>query len=173
MRHLKFVVEGPPQPNSATVDVGTPLRPHEAINPAEAVVTRTFDFHRRNGAWQINNQFFDPTIANATPTLGSVEKWILRNNSGGWWHPIHIHLESHQLISFNGGPPPVEFSWKNDTTTLDGGGVVELLMRFRTFKGPFVFHCHNVDHEDMRMMFHFDPRTTPTQSPALIQASYP
>jgi FtsP/CotA-like multicopper oxidase with cupredoxin domain len=173
MRHLKFVVEGPPQPNSATVDVGTPLRPHEAINPAEAVVTRTFDFHRRNGAWQINNQFFDPTIANATPTLGSVEKWILRNNSGGWWHPIHIHLESHQLISFNGGPPPVEFSWKNDTTMLDGGGVVELLMRFRTFKGPFVFHCHNVDHEDMRMMFHFDPRTTPTQSPTLIQASYP
>ncbi|MFM8477091.1 MAG: multicopper oxidase family protein [Planctomycetaceae bacterium] len=173
MRHLKFVVEGPPQPNSATVDVGTTLRPHEVINPAESVVTRTFDFHRRNGAWQINNQFFDPTIANATPTLGSVEKWILRNNSGGWWHPIHVHLESHQLLSFNGGPPPTEYSWKNDTTILDGGGVVELLMRFRTFKGPFVFHCHNVEHEDMRMMFNFDPRTAPTQSPTLVQASYP
>ncbi|MEY2727419.1 MAG: hypothetical protein RLZZ458_3286 [Planctomycetota bacterium] len=172
-KFLKFVVEGPPQPDSATVDVGTALRHHDVINPAEAVVTRTFDFHRRNGAWQINNQFFDPTIANATPTLGTVEKWILRNNSGGWWHPIHIHLESHQLISFNGGPPPVDSAWKNDTTILDGGGVVEILMRFRTFKGPFVFHCHNNDHEDMRMMFHFDPRVTPTNSPTLIQASYP
>lgn len=172
-RFLKFVVEGPPQPNAPTVDVGTALRPHEPINPAEAVVTRTFDFHRSNGAWQINKQFFDPTIANATPTLGSVEKWILRNNSGGWWHPIHIHLESHQVLSFNGGPVPIEDSWKNDTSILDGGGVVEILMRFRTFKGPFVFHCHNNDHEDMRMMMTFDPRTTPTSSPALIQASYP
>lgn len=172
-KFIKFVVEGPPQPDSATVDVGTALRPHEVLNPADAVTTRTFDFHRRNGAWQINNQFFDPTIANATPTLGTVEKWILRNNSGGWWHPIHIHLESHQLISFNGGPPPLEYSFKNDTTFLDGGGVVELLMRFRTFKGPFVFHCHNNEHEDMRMMFHFDPRVTPTSSPTLIQASYP
>lgn len=173
MRHLKFVVEGPRQPDSATVDVGTPLRPHEVDNPADAVATRTFEFHRRNGAWQINRQFYDPTVANATPTLGTMEKWILRNNSGGWWHPIHIHLESHQLLSFNGGPPPIDLSWKNDTTNLDGGGVVEVLMRFRTFRGPFVFHCHNNDHEDMRMMFHFDPRTTPTRSPAPIQASYP
>ena len=67
----------------------------------------------------------------------------------------------------------MDSAWKNDTTILDGGGVVEILMRFRTFKGPFVFHCHNNDHEDMRMMFHFDPRVTPTNSPTLIQASYP
>jgi hypothetical protein len=25
-------------------------------------------------------------------------------------------------------------------------------MKFRTFTGPFVFHCHNNNHEDMRMM---------------------
>ena len=28
-------------------------------------------------------------------------------------------------------------------------------MKFRTFKGPFVFHCHNMEHEDMRMMMNF------------------
>ncbi|HCP13125.1 MAG TPA: hypothetical protein DIT89_12400, partial [Planctomycetaceae bacterium] len=101
------------------------------------------------------------------------EKWILRNNSGGWWHPIHIHLESHQIISYNGGPPPAAFAFKNDTTYLTGNGVVELLMRFRTFKGPFVFHCHNNAHEDMRMMCNMDPRLTPTQAPARVQASFP
>ncbi len=25
-------------------------------------------------------------------------------------------------------------------------------MKFRTFPGRFVFHCHNIEHEDMRMM---------------------
>jgi FtsP/CotA-like multicopper oxidase with cupredoxin domain len=170
---MKFIVEGPPQPDSATVDLTTQLRPHEVIDPAEAVVTRTFDFHRSNGAWQINNVFYDTARADATPTLGSVEKWILRNNSGGWWHPIHIHLESHQLLKFNGGAVPLEFAFKNDTTYLTGNGTAEILMRFRTFKGPFVFHCHNNAHEDMRMMMNMDPRVTPTASPTLVQASFP
>lgn len=107
------------------------------------------------------------------PTLVTMEKWILRNDSGAWWHPIHIHLESHQIIKFNGGPSPLDFSFNNNTTIVDSGGVVELLMRFRTFKGPFVFHCQNNDYEDMRMVFIFDPRTTPTPSPAPVQASFP
>lgn len=63
--------------------------------------------------------------------------------------------------------------YKNDTIILDGNGEVEVLMNFRTFRGPFVFHCHNVEHEDMRMMFVFDPRVTRTRSPQPIQASYP
>ena len=31
-------------------------------------------------------------------------------------------------------------------------------MRFRDHGGPFVFHCHNLEHEDMRMMGVFDVR---------------
>jgi FtsP/CotA-like multicopper oxidase with cupredoxin domain len=161
------------QPDSATVDVGTPLRPHEPLAAADAVATRTFEFTRRNGAWQINRQFFDPDLANATPTLGTVERWILRNEGGGWWHPVHIHLESHQIQRINGLLPRPEDRFKNDTVVLDGNGEVELLMNFRTFRGPFVFHCHNVEHEDMRMMFTFDPRVTPTTSPQPIQQSFP
>jgi hypothetical protein len=40
-------------------------------------------------------------------------------------------------------------------------------MRFRTWNGPFVFHCHNLEHEDMRMMFNFEPvpRTAMPGSP--------
>ena len=30
-------------------------------------------------------------------------------------------------------------------------------MRFRTWTGPLAVHCHNVEHEDMRMMFNFEP----------------
>lgn len=170
---LKFIVEGPPVPNSATVQPGTPLRPNRPILANEIVATRTFEFDRRQGAWQINKQFFDPDIAQATPTLGTAERWILKNGGGGWWHPIHIHLESHQQQRLNGKIPPVYDRFKSDTTILGPGDEVEIFMKFRTFTGPFVFHCHNLEHEDMRMMFAFDPRTTPTTAPAPIQVRFP
>lgn len=170
---MKFIVEGPPVPNNSSVRVGTPLRPHTPIRPDEVVATRVFEFMRRQGAWQINQKFFDPFLANATPTLGTAERWILRNEGGGWWHPIHIHLESHQIQRVEGQIPPLEDRFKSDTAVLGGGTEVELLMKFRTFKGPFVFHCHNLEHEDMRMMFVFDPRVSPTQAPQPIQQSFP
>jgi len=83
---------------------------------------------------------------------GAVEKWVLRNSSGGWWHPIHIHVESHQLIRVNGKAPSSPFQFKSDHTQLEDNTTAEILMKFRTFDGPFVFHCHNNNHEDMRMM---------------------
>jgi FtsP/CotA-like multicopper oxidase with cupredoxin domain len=172
-RLMKFEVVGPRQPNSATVEVGQALRPHTPIRANEIVATRTFEFERGKGAWMINKRFFDPALANATPTLGTAERWILRNGSGGWWHPIHIHLESHQIQRIDGRTPPLEDRFKSDTATLGGGTEIEIFMKFRTFRGPFVFHCHNLAHEDMRMMFTFDPRTTPTRSPQPIQQSFP
>jgi hypothetical protein len=48
--------------------------------------------------------------------------------------------------------------FKHDTAVLGPNTEVMILMRFRTFRGPFVFHCHNLNHEDMRMMATLDPR---------------
>jgi FtsP/CotA-like multicopper oxidase with cupredoxin domain len=48
-----------------------------------------------------------------------------------------------------------------------------LLLHFRSFRGPFVFHCHTLEHEDMRMMLTMDPRVTATVSPQPIQAAFP
>ncbi len=170
---LKFIVEGQPQPQNATVQVGTALRPHRTLSPAEAVITRVFEFQRRNGAWQINQQYFNPNVATATPTLGSVERWVFRNGGGGWWHPIHVHLNSQQVILLNGRPPKPADRYKSDLVILQGGGDAEVLIHFRTFRGPFVFHCHTVEHEDMRMMLTVDPRVQPTSSPQFIQSSFP
>lgn len=171
--YLKFNVVGPIQTNSASVAVGTALRPNSPILPSEIKRTRIFNFERANGAWQINGQFFDPNRADATPTIGDAERWILRNSAGGWWHPIHIHLESHQYVSVNGQAPPIEDRFKHDTAMLGANTEIELFMKFRTFKGPFVFHCHNLDHEDMRMMKQFDPRTVDTPSPQPVQQFFP
>jgi spore coat protein A len=33
---------------------------------------------------------------------------------------------------------------------------VELLIPFTTSRGRYVFHCHNLEHEDMAMMANFE-----------------
>jgi len=147
---VRFLVEGPTLPDDATLAPGDPVRPNTPIDPGEVAATRVFEFNRSGGAWQVNGRFFDPDRDDATPRLGSAERWILRNGSGGWWHPIHLHLEAHQLHRFNGRPVAVPF--KQDTTILGPNDEAEVLMRFRDYPGRFVFHCHNVEHEDMRMM---------------------
>ena len=153
---LKFVVEGGPVTPQATVAPWTPLRPNTPILASEIAATRTFEFNRSEGAWQVNGRFYDPDRADATPALGSAERWILKNGGGGWWHPIHIHLEAHQVQRFNGQAPPPYASFKKDTTLLGPGDVAEVFVRFRDHLHRFVSHCHNVEHEDDRMMFRFD-----------------
>ncbi len=124
---VQFRVGGGSVSNDATVANGTPLRPNTAIGRGEIVATRCFEFVRSDGAWQINEQFFDPDRIDADPRVGTAERWILKNGGGGWWHPVHIHLESHQIQRFNGSTllpqqplqPPIFF--KHDTTLLGPG----------------------------------------------------
>jgi FtsP/CotA-like multicopper oxidase with cupredoxin domain len=38
------------------------------------------------------------------------------------------------------------------------GESAQLLLRFGPFKGLSLYHCHNLDHEDMGMMRHYRVR---------------
>lgn len=181
---IKFIVKGKRPEKDASVEHGTELIDHPRIPDDEVRVVREFIFERGKGAWQINSRFYDPAVANATPSCEYAEEWVLRNGGGGWWHPIHIHLESHQLVRYEkdfeadaivdtNDPPavprlgnlvditkqiePTELQGLHDTTVLGPNTVARIRMRFRTWRGPFVFHCHNLEHEDMRMMFNFEP----------------
>ena len=136
----------------ATVVPGTPLRPHTPIDPDEIVRTRTFEFERSHGAWVVNGEFFDPDRDDADPQVNTAERWILENGSGGWVHPIHIHLEAQQIQQINEHAPEPHEAAKKDTVLL-GNFDAEVFIKFRTFQdNRYVFHCHNVEHEDMRMM---------------------
>ncbi len=150
---VKFIVVGgaAPRRGGASVRPGTPLRPHVPITRDEIVLTRTFEFERSHGAWVINGEFFDPNRDDAAPKLGTAERWFIENGSGGWVHPIHIHLEAQQIQQINEQSPPEHMAAKKDTVLL-GDFDAEVFIKFRTFPGRFVFHCHNIEHEDMRMM---------------------
>jgi spore coat protein A len=128
---------------------------------SEATVEREFRF-ARGGAemsgmtlWTVNGEPFDPRRIDADPELGSVELWRIRAQNVE--HPFHIHLAPFQVVAGPGGgaPGPYNAGWK-DTVNLDNGGDVELLIRFDGFRGKYVFHCHNLEHEDMMMMANFE-----------------
>lgn len=73
---------------------------------------------------------------------------------------VHIDLVNFQIIQRNGGPalPPAlphEIRWK-DTVRSTFGDEVVTTMRVAGFKGKYVFHCHNLEHEDRGMMPRFD-----------------
>ena len=151
---MKFIVDQPFNTHvaDATIAQGQTLRPHTAIAENEIVKTRRFEFDSGGIGWVINDEEFDPNRDDATPTINTAERWILTNKGGDWAHPIHIHLEAHQIQKFNGSPPRVYNSFKKDTTPLLGDDEAEVFIRFRTFTGRYVFHCHNLQHEDRAMM---------------------
>ncbi|WP_437287059.1 multicopper oxidase family protein [Sorangium sp. So ce406] len=134
------------------------LRPLPAINVAEAAAVRVWEFERRRGAWAINDRFFDVNVVRASPRRNTAEIWILRNDSGGWSHPVHIHLEEFRILSIDGEPPPARLAGRKDVIEIGraNGSEVQLFMRFRDFVGRYPMHCHNTVHEDHAMMLRWD-----------------
>jgi FtsP/CotA-like multicopper oxidase with cupredoxin domain len=126
------------------------------LSRSEATVERELRFvrggARRNDMtlWTVNGEPFDPDRIDADPELGTVEFWRIRAQNVE--HPFHIHLAPFQVLTSNGGGDPGSYNagWK-DTVNLDNGGDVEILVAFDGFRGKYVFHCHNLEHEVMMM----------------------
>src|SRR5712692_10347908 len=115
-------------------------------------VTRTFKFDRLNGQWSINGQFMTCDHFRFLVQQNSVENWILFNATGDWTHPVHIHLEEHQILSRNRVAPSLVEKSRKDVTQLHPNERVLLFFRFRDWLGKYPIHCHNVVHEDHAMM---------------------
>ena len=94
----------------------------------------------------------------AQPLQGSAEVWTFINDGGDWTHPVHNHSEEHRVLSRNGVPAPSDLSHiddnsKEDVIQLEPDETVTIYRKFRSFKGGYVTHCHNLTHEDNAMMF--------------------
>ncbi len=103
------------------------------------------------------------------PTLGSTEIWQLANMTEDV-HPIHLHMVRFQILDrqpfdayhfsttgrvhyTSGGTPPdpEEMGWK-DTVRATGLSVTRIIVPFVGYPGRYVWHCHNLEHEDNEMM---------------------
>jgi FtsP/CotA-like multicopper oxidase with cupredoxin domain len=123
------------------------------LTASQAVVTRTLHFASggvgQTKGWLINGQPFSPDTVAATPRLDTVEVWRLVTD---FHHPVHLHLAPFQVLSRGlGGPGPFDAGWK-DTIDLRPAEEATIAIRFDGYPGKYVFHCHNLEHEDMAMM---------------------
>jgi spore coat protein A len=84
--------------------------------------------------------------------------WNLFNISGGWSHPLHIHDEEFAVIERNGRPPAPYEAGLKDVFNIGPNDTVRIAAYWTGDKniGKYVFHCHNLEHEDMRMMGIFE-----------------
>ncbi|SEQ64567.1 multicopper oxidase domain-containing protein [Arthrobacter sp. OV608] len=179
---MKFevVADAPsPRPESRSItSIPTTLDPGEhptkaeggldtmSLTPDMAVARRTLRVRREGGEWTINGDTWDDVEKSgfrkcfANPQRNQVEEWTIVNESGGWFHPVHIHLIDGKIIgrNTNGGKP---FAWENGPKDVFYAGeneAVTVLMQFDTGKhegGRYMVHCHNLVHEDHDMMVQF------------------
>ena len=139
------------------------------LREADATRTRQLRVERTNGMWTINGRTWEDVINSnfellvANPRLNSTEIWEIHNDSGGWFHPLHIHLIDFKVLSRNGrapfdyerGPKDVVYVGENET--------LRLIMKFGPHRGRYMVHCHNLVHEDSDMMQQFAVGWTPGQ----------
>ena len=133
---------------------------------------RRFGLTMRRMNWLINGRAFemDQVASDETVKWNTTEAWEFVNerNPGemmeqnGMVHPIHIHgvqfrvIERQVLPELKAGWDTVkdgyvDDGWK-DTFLIMPGERVTVLMRFQHHPGVFLYHCHNLEHEDMGMM---------------------
>lgn len=81
--------------------------------------------------------------------MDDVEIWELRANTH---HPIYPQLVHFQVLSRGRDESSKRDAGWKDTVNLDNGGDAEILIKFDSYRGKYIFHCHNLEHEDMAMM---------------------
>ncbi|NOS84136.1 MAG: multicopper oxidase domain-containing protein [Ignavibacteria bacterium] len=127
-------------------------------NSNEVVETRTFTLTMSGShpMHKINGLTFDINRVDWQTRQNSLEKWRIVNATADF-HPMHTHEAQWQVLSRNNNTnlPPSDKGWK-DTVNLNPGETVEVLVKFIDHKGLYLFHCHNLEHEDEGMMLNFE-----------------
>ncbi|HKK10525.1 MAG TPA: multicopper oxidase family protein [Bacteroidales bacterium] len=152
------------------------LAPTKAINQNNP---RTFHFAFEHMEWVINGETFEMNeVAEWEKVkLNTTEIWeFVNGNDGGGMgmmgnmmqmpHPVHIHGLQFQIIDrdVSGADPAAWQTVKNgfldkgwqDTFLLLPGTKARVIMRFKDFTGTYIYHCHNLEHEDMGMMRNYE-----------------
>jgi len=119
--------------------------------------------------WAINGRTFqmEDVADDEIVQLGSREIWEFNNTDGGMMrmmnmpHPIHLHGKQFKVIGRSGVDHQgyVDEGWK-DTVLLMPGERIRILVDFDDYPGLFLYHCHNLEHEDMGMMRNYFVRET-------------
>nr|MDQ4007645.1 multicopper oxidase domain-containing protein [Actinomycetota bacterium] len=158
------------------------------LKESDATRTRRIRVERKSGLWTINGQTWDDVISSrfqkvvASPQLNATEIWEIENPSGGWFHPVHIHLVDFQILDRNGRPPFDYERGPKDVVYAGENETVRVIAKFGPHRGRYMLHCHNLPHEDHDMMVQFavgwkpgdpDPNDPIHAAPARVERHRP
>jgi len=146
------------------------IAPHDPSKAVNAGSPRLFSLQMgMRMVWNINGRTFEmeDVASNEKVKLGDLELWQFENTGGQGMgmllpHPMHIHGLQFQIIDRQIDPRYqdiyssisdglIDAGW-HDTVLVMPGEKVTVLMRFEDFEGLYLYHCHNLEHEDMGMM---------------------
>ncbi|HEX6022135.1 MAG TPA: multicopper oxidase domain-containing protein [Solirubrobacter sp.] len=132
------------------------MRPQEPI--ADPVASRRWELQfSTTGAprWQISGREFDMDRIDARPTLNTTERWMFVNSSHRP-HPMHLHGFHFRVLERSTGTVhPGDRAWK-DTVMVETDETVIVQARFAPYPGRYVFHCHNMEHQEKAMMLQME-----------------
>ncbi len=141
----------------------------EIYNAADVVVSKTYPISFMMMDFMLNGSLFSMlyTAPNEEAHGNDLEMVTITNTSGMMLqaHPIHFHGRQFQIYSrsvSSAGASAyetvqdglVDDGWK-DTFIIMPYETVKFLVRWSRYPGLFVYHCHNLPHEDMGMMRNF------------------
>jgi blue copper oxidase len=159
-----------------TASLPSILTQHQTLDAAQAVnagAPRRFSLQMGMGMrWTINGRQFDmkEVAKDEHVRLGDIEVWdFINQGSAGMGmgmmsqpHPMHVHGLQFKILGRQVDPAEaggydslkdgfVDEGW-HDTVLVMPGERVRIVMKFEDFTGLYLYHCHNLEHEDMGMM---------------------
>ncbi|QIW97104.1 hypothetical protein AMS68_002622 [Peltaster fructicola] len=160
---MRFVV-GKSVSDSSNNNVPSVLNPNVPfpVVPKGKTVDHTFNFQLGGESqWTINGVDFNDVNNRvlARPTQGTVQLWSLHHSGGPAVHPVHVHLVNMQVVSRSGGTRGLqkyEIAGLKDVVLLEPGETVQVLAMYGPWNGMYMFHCHNLIHEDNTMLDAFN-----------------
>jgi FtsP/CotA-like multicopper oxidase with cupredoxin domain len=145
----------------------TPLRLKDAANTDNP---RTITLSMRHMSALLNGRSYKMNDVRADEIIpvNSLQLMQFDNEMHGMMampHPMHLHGEQFQIVKRELAPRSksayktvsaglVDSGW-HDTVMVMPGEKVTFLKPFNDYKGMFMYHCHNLEHEDLGMMRDF------------------
>ncbi len=127
------------------------------VNEADVSLERTFHFRSAMMMHQINGRDFEMDRIDERIPFGSTERWVFVND-GPFPHPVHMHAVQFRVTDRTGGRGTL-YPWEQglkDTVLVFPGERVSVVATFNSFRGRYMMHCHNLEHEDHGMMMNFE-----------------
>lgn len=127
-------------------------------NEIDADTTRTINLTGGVGVpFSFDSTTYDPYVINQVVRLGDIEIWQLINRTF-LAHPFHIHETQFIVLPKNGVPPNIYEQGLKDVILVPAFDTVRFITQFVDFADstmPYMYHCHNMAHEDGGMMAQF------------------